>query len=234
MKLRDQVKETLSPILEPSNGVFNTGYTLDELESELERRDQAIQKVEKRTDKYHRRKKKYLEKAASAKNQRKLRFVSKAKEAEMYKSFFSELFDNLMAQQLFLTKLCLEAKRRQIFDSPMDEFGFDIDIAGMNVEAVTDSLQRSDLQQEEIGSTMEEIQMEFDTMDHSGLSLDLKDLKEEADMLEASDIESGSTSFDLGEDWNSAIDEQIQDELEQMEDQFNESTSTAEAEPEEP
>lgn len=222
MKFRDQLQTTLAPILGTSNGVFNTGYTLDEIEEELNRRDKAIQRVEKKTDKYYKRKKKYLQKAANSKNQRKLRFVAKAKEAEMYKSFFAELFDNLMAQQLFLTKLSLKAKRRNIFQSPMEEFGFDVDIGGMNQDAVTDALQRSSFEQDDIQSTIEDVQMEFDTMDDDGLSLDLDELKEEADMLEASNIE--SDGVDLGGSFNEAIDNQIEKELDELEDEFNGST----------
>ena len=218
MKFRSQIRQTLAPLL-GNQGIFNTGYTLDEIEDELNRRDKAIQRVERKTDKYHKRKKKCLQKAASSKNQRKLRFVAKAKEAEMYKSFFAELFDNLMAQQLFLTKLSLKAKRRSIFQSPMEEFGFNVDIGGMNQDAVTDALQRSSFEQDNIQNTIEDVQMEFETMEDDGLSLDLDELKDEADMLEASDIE--SDSVDLGSSFNEAIDSQIEEELDQLEDEFN-------------
>ncbi|MFC4359273.1 hypothetical protein ACFO0N_15105 [Halobium salinum] len=215
MKFRKQLRESIGLLKRP-NGVFGTRYTLEDIDTELDHRDKVIKKVERKADKHHRQKKKYLQKAVESKNQRKLRYVAKAKEAEMHKSFFSELFDNLMAQQLFLTKLSLKAKEKRIFDSPMEEFGFEIDIGGMNADAISNALQSSSFNQDEIGQTMEEIQMEFDMMDDStGISLDLDDIKKEAEMLEAEDIR--SDSFELGGDLNSAIDDQIEKELNNLE-----------------
>jgi hypothetical protein len=222
MRIRNQAHEALKLLSRRPNGVFNTEYTLDDIDNELSQREDMIQRVEKKTDKHHKLKRKYLEKAADSKNQRKLRYVSKAKENELHKSFYSELFDNMMAQQLFLTKLSLEAKRRQIGADPMEQFGFDVDIAGMDADAVTNALQKSSIQQEEIGDTIEQIQMEFDADSHSGLSLDLDELKEEAEMLEASDIE--SDSVDLGSEWDDAIDQQIDEELDRLDDDFNDPT----------
>jgi len=222
MRIRNQAHEALKLLSRRPNGVFNTEYTLDDIDNELSRREDVIQRVEKKTDKHHKLKRKYLEKAADSKNQRKLRYVSKAKENELHKSFYSELFDNMMAQQLFLTKLSLEAKRRQIGADPMEQFGFDVDIAGMDANAVTNALQKSSIQQEEIGDTIEQIQMEFDADSHSGLSLDLDELKQEAEMLEASDIE--SDSVDLGSEWDDAIDQQIDEELDRLDDDFNDPT----------
>ena len=222
MRIRNQAREALKLLSRRPNGVFNTEYTLDDIDDELSRREDVIQRVEKKTDKHHKLKRKYLEKAADSKNQRKLRYVSKAKENELHKSFYSELFDNMMAQQLFLTKLSLEAKRRQIGADPMEQFGFDVDIAGMDADAVTNALQKSSIQQEEIGDTIEQIQMEFDADSHSGLSLDLDELKQEAEMLEASDIE--SDSVDLGSEWDDAIDQQIDEELDRLDDDFNDPT----------
>ena len=222
MRIRNQAREALKLLSRRPNGVFNTEYTLDDIDNELSRREDVIQRVEKKTDKHHKLKRKYLEKAADSKNQRKLRYVSKAKENELHKSFYSELFDNMMAQQLFLTKLSLEAKRRQIGADPMEQFGFDVDIAGMDADAVTNALQKSSIQQEEIGDTIEQIQMEFDADSHSGLSLDLDELKQEAEMLEASDIE--SDSVDLGSEWDDAIDQQIDEELDRLDDDFNDPT----------
>lgn len=226
MRIRDQAREAVSLLSNRPDGVFNTEYTLDEIDEELSRREDVIQRVEKKTDNHHKLKKKYLEKAADSKNQRKLRYVAKAKENELHKSFYSELFDNLMAQQLFLTKLSLEAKRRQIHAEPLDQFGFDVDIAGMDADAVTNALQESSLEQEHVGDTIEQIQMEFDADSHSGLSLDLDELKQEAEMLEASDIE--SESVDLGTEWDDAIDQQIEEELDRLDDDFNESVSKPE------
>ena len=222
MRIRNQAREALKLLSRRPNGVFNTEYTLDDIDNELSRHEEVIQRVEKKTDKHHKLKRKYLEKAADSKNQRKLRYVSKAKENELHKSFYSELFDNMMAQQLFLTKLSLEAKRRQIGADPMEQFGFDVDIAGMDADAVTNALQKSSIQQEEIGDTIEQIQMEFDADSHSGLSLDLDELKQEAEMLEASDIE--SDSVDLGSEWDDAIDQQIDEELDRLDDDFNDQT----------
>ena len=222
MRIRNQAREALKLLSRRPNGVFNTEYTLDDIDNELSRREDVIQRVEKKTDKHHKLKRKYLEKAADSKNQRKLRYVSKAKENELHKSFYSELFDNMMAQQLFLTKLSLEAKRREIGADPMEQFGFDVDIAGMDADAVTNALQKSSIQQEEIGDTIEQIQMEFDADSHSGLSLDLDELKQEAEMLEASDIE--SDSVDLGSEWDDAIDQQIDEELDRLDDDFNDPT----------
>ena len=222
MRIRNQAREALKLLSRRPNGVFNTEYTLDDIDDELSRREDVIQRVEKKTDKHHKLKRKYLEKAADSKNQRKLRYVSKAKENELHKSFYSELFDNMMAQQLFLTKLSLEAKRRQIGADPMEQFGFDVDIAGMDADAVTNALQKSSIQQEEIGDTIEQIQMEFDADSHSGMSLDLDELKQEAEMLEASDIE--SESVDLGSEWDDAIDQQIDEELDRLDDDFNDPT----------
>ena len=140
MTLRDQFAKTVSPLFSRQNGVFNTNHTISQLQDELERREEIIQKVEKRTDNHHKRKKKFLKKAAESRNQRKLRLMAKAKKSEMNKTFYAELFDNLMVQQLFLTKLVLEAKRQRIFEDPMQNLGFDVDIASMNVEAVSMAL----------------------------------------------------------------------------------------------
>ena len=217
----DRVKHVLDPLF-PNQGVFNTGYTLSQLQNELERREEVIERVEKRTDHHHKQKKRYLKKAAEARNQRKLRFVTKMKESEMNKSFYAELFDNLMAQQLFLTKLVLEAKRQRIFDDPMRKLGFDVDIASMNVGAVATALEQSSIRQDEVQETIEQLEISFDSVDSDGLSLDLDDLKQEADMLSASDIDS---SFDLGSDWDEAIDQQIEEELNRLDDDFNGSKS---------
>ena len=136
----------------------------------------------------------------------------------MNKSFYAELFDNLMVQQLFLTKLVLEAKRRRIFDDPMRKLGFDVDIASMNVEAVATALEQSSIRQDEVQETIEQLEISLDSVDRDGLSFDLEDLKQEADMLSASDIDS---SFDLGSNWDEAIDQQIEEELDRLEEDFN-------------
>ena len=216
MTLRDQLVKTVDPLFSQQNGVFNTRYTISQLQDELERREEIIQKVEKRTDNHHKRKKKFLKKAAESRNQRKLRLMAKAKESEMNKTFYAELFDNLMVQQLFLTKLVLEAKRQRIFEDPMQNLGFDVDIASMNVEAVSMALEDSSIKQDEVQETIEQLEVSLDTADRDGLSLDLDELKEEADMLEASEIE--SESFDLGSDWDESIDQQIEEELDQLDD----------------
>ena len=216
MTLRDQLVKTVDPLFSQQNGVFNTRYTISQLQDELERREEIIQKVEKRTDNHHKRKKKFLKKAAESRNQRKLRLMAKAKESEMNKTFYAELFDNLMVQQLFLTKLVLEAKRQRIFEDPMQNLGFDVDIASMNVEAVSMALEDSSIKQDEVQETIEQLEVSLDTADRDGLSLNLDELKEEADMLEASEIE--SESFDLGSDWDESIDQQIEEELDQLDD----------------
>lgn len=216
MTLRDQLVKTVDPLFSQQNGVFNTRYTISQLQDELERREEIIQKVEKRTDNHHKRKKKFLKKAAESRNQRKLRLMAKAKESEMNKTFYAELFDNLMVQQLFLTKLVLEAKRQRIFEDPMQNLGFDVDIASMNVEAVSMALEDSSIKQDEVQETIEQLEVSLDTADRDGLSLNLDELKEEADMLEASEIE--SESFDLGSDWDESIDQQIEEELGQLDD----------------
>ena len=216
MTLRDQLVKTVDPLFSQQNGVFNTRYTISQLQDELERREEIIQKVEKRTDNHHKRKKKFLKKAAESRNQRKLRLMAKAKESEMNKTFYAELFDNLMIQQLFLTKLVLEAKRQRIFEDPMQNLGFDVDIASMNVEAVSMALEDSSIKQDEVQETIEQLKVSLDTADRDGLSLDLDELKEEADMLEASEIE--SESFDLGSEWDESIDQQIEEELDQLDD----------------
>jgi len=217
MTLRDQFMKTVEPLFSRQNGVFNTRYTISQLQDELERREDIIQKVEKRTDNHHDRKKKYLKKAAESQNQRKLRLMAKAKESEMNKTFYAELFDNLMVQQLFLTKLVLEAKRQRIFEDPMQNLGFDVDIASMNVEAVSMALEDSSIRQDEVQETIEQLEVSLDTADRDGLSLDLDELKEEADMLEASEIE--SESFDLGSDWDESVDQQIEEELDRLDDE---------------
>ena len=216
MTLRDQLVKTVDPLFSQQNGVFNTRYTISQLQDELERREEIIQKVEKRTDNHHKRKKKFLKKAAESRNQRKLRLMAKAKESEMNKTFYTELFDNLMVQQLFLTKLVLEAKRQRIFEDPMQNLGFDVDIASMNVEAVSMALEDSSIKQDEVQETIEQLKVSLDTADRDGLSLNLDELKEEADMLEASEIE--SESFDLGSEWDESIDQQIEEELDQLDD----------------
>jgi hypothetical protein len=216
MTLRDQLIKTVDPLFSQQNGVFNTRYTISQLQDELERREEIIQKVEKRTDNHHKRKKKFLKKAAESRNQRKLRLMAKAKESEMNKTFYAELFDNLMVQQLFLTKLVLEAKRQRIFEDPMQNLGFDVDIASMNVEAVSMALEDSSIKQDEVQETIEQLEVSLDTADRDGLSLNLDELKEEADMLEASEIE--SESFDLGSEWDESIDQQIEEELDQLDD----------------
>jgi hypothetical protein len=216
MTLRDQFVKTVDPLFSQQNGVFNTRYTISQLQDELERREEIIQKVEKRTDNHHKRKKKFLKKAAESRNQRKLRLMAKAKESEMNKTFYAELFDNLMVQQLFLTKLVLEAKRQRIFEDPMQNLGFDVDIASMNVEAVSMALEDSSIKQDEVQETIEQLKVSLDTADRNGLSLNLDELKEEADMLEASEIE--SESFDLGSEWDESIDQQIEEELDQLDD----------------
>jgi hypothetical protein len=216
MTLRDQLVKTVDPLFSQQNGVFNTRYTISQLQDELERREEIIQKVEKRTDNHHKRKKKFLKKAAESRNQRKLRLMAKAKESEMNKTFYAELFDNLMVQQLFLTKLVLEAKRQRIFEDPMQNLGFDVDIASMNVEAVSMALEDSSIKQDEVQETIEQLKVSLDTADRDGLSLNLDELKEEADMLEASEIE--SESFDLGSEWDESIDQQIEEELDQLDD----------------
>lgn len=217
MTLRDQLVKTVEPLFSERNGVFNTKYTISQLQDELDRREEIIQKVEKRTDNHHERKKKYLKKAAESRNQRKLRLMAKAKESEMNKTFYAELFDNLMVQQLFLTKLVLEAKRQRIFEDPMRNLGFDVDIASMNVEAVSTALEDSSIKQDEVQETIEQLEVSLDTADRNGLSLNLDELKEEADMLEASEIE--SESFDIGSDWDESIDQQIEEELDRLDDE---------------
>ena len=60
-----------------------------------------------------------------------------------------------------------------------------------------------------------QLEISLNSLDGDGLSLGLENLKEEADMLSASDIDS---SFDLGSDWDETIDQQIDEELDRLED----------------
>ena len=217
MMFGSRVKQALDPLF-PNNDVFNTGYTLGQLQNELEHREEVIERVEKRMESHYGRKKRYMKKAAESRNARRLRYVEKAKESQMNKSFYAELFDNLMIQQLFLTKLVLEAKRQRIFDDPMRKLGFGVDITALDTEAVGTALEQSSIRQDEVQETIEQLEISLDSVDRDGLSLDLDDLKEEADMLSASDIDS---SFDLGSDCDETIDQQIDEELDRLEDDHN-------------
>jgi biopolymer transport protein ExbB/TolQ len=217
MRLRKQLEDTIGTLFQSRNrGVFNTGYTLDQIEQELDRRDKVLRKVEQRFEKHSKEKKQYLQKAADSKHQTKLRYAAKAKEADMYKRFFSSLFDNLMAQQLFLTNLSLKAKQSQLFDNPMEEFGFEIDISGMNADAVSRALEDTGFEQEEVEHTMEEIGMSMEMMDEDGITLSLDEIKDDIDNLQEDELMEGGGT--LAEGFDEKIDEQIEDELQQLSD----------------
>lgn len=211
MKVRNQVQEEVFDRVSNDNAVLNTGWTIGEIEADLDRRETVMEQIEEKFDSFFEEKKHYLEKALEAGPRKTVRFYAKAKEADMYKSFWSELWENLMIQQFFLIKLILEAKRRSLLTDPGGEFDFEIDIGSMDAEAVKGALDASDIEQSEAQDTIEAIDMHLNRDEDSDLSLDLSRIREEAGELEAAIISSGEP--ESGSSMEAAINHQIEEEL---------------------
>jgi len=132
----------------------------------------------------------------------------------MYRSFWSELWENLMIQQFFLIKLSLEAKRRNLMADPAEALSLDLDIGELNAQAVRNALENSSLEQEGIRETIDQIDMHFDRAGDAELSLDLDEIKEEAEEIEAAEI--GAGEAELGSGMEEAVNQQIEAELNKM------------------
>lgn len=212
MKLRDPVQEWIGSA--EHGGALNSGWSIDEIDDDLDQREQVLRQIEEKVDTFSEEKKQYLEKALDASTRKKTRFYAKAKEADMYRSFWSELWENLMIQQFFLIKLSLEAKRRDLMANPSEELPFELDIGDLNSDAIKNALENSNLEQDGVQDVIEQVDIHFDRNGNSDFTLDLEEIKSEAEEIEAAEI--GSGEAELGSGMESAIDEQINKELEKM------------------
>jgi hypothetical protein len=215
MKLRDPIRRWIgdgSP-----RGALDSGHTIAEIEADLDRREEVLRSIESKVDSHSREKKQYLEKAVNADARKKMRLYAKAKEAGMYRSFYSELWENLMVQQFFLIKLSLEAKRRGLLADATGELPVEIDIGELNADAIRNALEDSSLEQDDVEDTIEMVDMHFDRDGASDLQLDLDEIRSEAEELEAAEI--GSGEAELGSEMKSHIDDQVEEELARMEEE---------------
>lgn len=211
MKLRTVVQEEVFEAANGDTGVLNTGWTIDEIEADLDRREDVMDQLEEKVDSFSTEQKQYLEAALEAGPRETVRLYAKAKEAEMYKSFWSQLWENLMVQQFFLLKLLLEAKRRSLLTQPTGDLGFNLDIESLDVEAVRTALENSAIEQSQTTETIEALDVHLNQDSADALSLDLSAIRAEASELEAAAISGGE--FELGSSLEEAIDDQIQAEL---------------------
>ncbi|RLM41950.1 hypothetical protein DVK00_19120 [Haloarcula sp. Atlit-47R] len=215
MKLREPVKQWLSA--DEQRGALNSGWTVEEIDEDLDRREKVLRQIEEKVDSFSEEKKQYLEKALDAGTRKKSRLYAKAKEADMYRSFWSELWENLMIQQFFLIKLSLEAKRRDLMANPAEELPIELDIGDLNADAIRNALENSNLEQEGVQDVIDQVDMHFDRSGDTDFSLDLDEIKSEAEEIEAAEI--GSGEAELGSGMESAIDEQIDKELQKMQEE---------------
>jgi hypothetical protein len=215
MKLRDQANELIFDEVDPERGALNCGFTIGEIEADLDRREEVMDGLEQKVDSHSEEKKRFLKKALEAGPRKTIRFYAKAKEADMYRGFYRELWENLMIQQFFLIKLLLEAKRNNLLVDPGAEFGFEVDIGEMDQSAVRGAIDSSDLEREQVPDTIGAIDAHLGVADGEGMSLDLDEIRSEAEELEAAEIGAGET--ELGGGMETAINQQIEAELEKME-----------------
>lgn len=224
MKVRDKVQEKVFDRVEDHREVLNTGWTIREIEADLDRREETLDKIETKVDSYSKEKKHFLHKALDAGARKKVRFYAKAKEADMKRSFWSDLWENLMVQQFFLIKLLLEAKRHELLTQPTDIagdlLGNHLDIQSLNVEAVKTALESNEVEQTEIHETIEELDLHLHDSGDGELSLDLSEVKREAAELEVADIGSGESG--LGTGMEAAMDEQIREALDEVDQELDE------------
>jgi hypothetical protein len=215
MKLRDPIRRWIGD--NSPRGALDSGHTIAEIEDDLDRREEVLRNIESKVDSHSQEKKQYLEKAVGADARKKMRFYAKAQEAGMYRSFYSELWENLMIQQFFLIKLSLEAKRRRLLVDATGELPIEIDIGELNADAIRNALEDSSLEQDDVEDTIEMVDMHFDRDSASDLQLDLDEIRSEAEELEAAEI--GSGEAELGSEMKSHIDDQVEKELARMEEE---------------
>lgn len=219
-KIGGSVRQTITRVLEVlhidtgrGSGMLDSGYTLAELEGALERRDEILNFLERKSEMHYEQAKQYFEKARGSENHRKLRFYGRGKQHEVKESLYTDLFENLLMQQLFLTNLVVRGKKQQVWDDPMDELGLEIDISSLNQQAIADALNRSDLNQQETDRVMDEVGVALDVTDDELGMPSLDELREEAYELDGPSGDSG-----LAESFNDRFDDVIDDELEKLDD----------------
>jgi len=207
------MNENMSKNMSPE--VLNTGFTEQEFEEELERREGVLKSLENSVVRHAKKYEEYLEKAAEQKGDRKIRYLLKAKQQQIKHDIKNQIYDKLMRHQLFLVKLLLH-HTKIVLSNSADKFDFQIDIGDLPVDEIAEGLEAESDQRQTESEVIEEVEMEMDLEDDAALSVDLSDLRAEAAEMEADDIAADAIEV------NSSIEDDINEEIEKELDELGE------------
>lgn len=195
--------------------VLETGFTEEQFEAELEKRESVLKEIENSIVRHGKKYEKFLQRAIEKRGDRKVRYLLKAKEQQIKHDIKNEIYDNLMRQQLFLVKLLLHDKKQKMRDAGQN-WGFNIDISELPANDVVDDIESESDRAQAEREVMEEVEMAMDLDSEDTLGIDLTDIESEAEELEAVDI--ADKSLEVDSSLESDIDDRIQDELAGLED----------------
>jgi hypothetical protein len=216
IRLREKLKKDLEKIKKllsmKRSGALNTGYSLEELEKELQRRDKVLERFQSKAERNRKKARKYYREAEKAVNSRKVRLFGQGKQHAIRESLYSDLTENLLVQQLFLENLVAEAKRKEFFDNQMGEV-FGIDIGELNQEAIGDAMHRSEVSNDKVAETIGDVYIDMEVDDEDRIVPNVEELREQAHAVDGSDKQG---SPEIARELNDSVDDKIEDELNRL------------------
>ena len=183
-------------------GVLNSGYSADELEEELDQREEALSEVESKMDRASKRRLSYLQDAQEAGGEQKMRYWFRAKKEKMKEQVFSDLHQRLMKEHMFLSRVDMESFKRRLEETGA-EFGFDIAIEELPEDEMIEAIEEDSDRRRDVAETIEEIERALEIDGDTYMEMDFSDVK--ADVDELSDPR----------EMEEVLDQQIEAELEQ-------------------
>jgi|APHM01.1.fsa_nt_gi hypothetical protein len=211
MKIDEHAKRLIER--NPEKEVLNTGHTLSTLRSDLKKREEVMADVEKWTGTLRDKKKNALEDALDADYGEKVQYYRDAEQNRIKLELLEDLRDMLLTEQLFLSKLVNQCLRQNYIDDANRSFGFDVDISGLDADAVSSAIDRSSIMEQESVDVIEEIDSALGRSGDVDMPIDLAESRREAEELEADEIEDN-----IGGGVEDRLNDHIKKELEQMED----------------
>jgi vacuolar-type H+-ATPase subunit I/STV1 len=218
LKIREKLKNDFAAIKQAlslqRSGALNTGYTLEELETELKRRQKVLQKFQSKAERHRKKARKYYREAEKAVYSRKITLYGQGKRHAIRVSLYHELAENLMVQQIFLENTVVEATKKKFYGNQMEDI-FGINLADLNQEAIGNALHRSEIDHSEVNETMQDIYIDMESKidDEDRIVPNIQALREQAHTADGSD-KAGQP--DIAPDLTGTIDDEIQDELERL------------------
>jgi hypothetical protein len=207
MKLNETMRKFVTG--QERRTVLGTGFTLKQFQDDLDHRESVLEDVENYHDKCHENKRDALKDALEASGSKKMQYIRRAKTLTMKLNNLSDLRGKLLVEQLFLTKLMLHEVSENFASDTAAAFDFTIDISELDADELASQIDRADAKDDEAMQVIEEVDKALERTDGVDMVLDVEEMRETVEELEADEIESGIPENPVEDEMNDKIQEEL-------------------------